>query len=552
MEKTATLGDVGLDPMDALNYLDQGDKRTLVWEWLPPLSWKEKLTGFTVLINGIPYQQINDSADRTVEIQVPGFCGTELKVSLVANIVDRQSLPSNPLTDQQPPCILYAVVDFEQVQFGWVNDSLNPNNHCDTVQTFFHIAVNEVFNRGQANEVQGTSIIKHFNGGGFYQEVRCGTYDLNLLAGPAATAKELNPTSIILPLRLIEGQNTEYVIESTIWDYDSGSDNDVVARYQGTIFFSPEMVDGILAKMQDAPARLEDYYCDAYIATFNGDAKSKVEICVDLYAQNPASGAASLPDNTVPLDPIGSGPGQQYDTNSDLALTGIYLNPEGKLSVRVQNQGPEDLRTARFKFTTTIQRDDSGLSGTPSSSQDRGDQLKNGSQRDYSIWTWDKLDPALHSYTITVELDGTGFRDPDLSNNKKTITWSGSGSQATPDPLNADLKIVSVRSDGSGGLAVTVENGGPDVIKQTEATVSCEATQVSRTDGSSTTIKDLEKMAVLNLNSQSRQTFKLTTQTGSINLLTNKFRQYRKYASNHPGILSSQGRNCRHAKTAKG
>ncbi len=126
----------------------------------------------------------------------------------------------------------------------------------------------------------------------FHQEVRCGTYNLNHLAGPAATAKELNPTSIILPLRLIEGQNTEYVIESTIWDYDSGSDNDVVARYQGTISFSPDMVDGLLAKMQDAPARLEDYYCDAYIATYNGDAKSKVEICVDLYAQNPASGAA--------------------------------------------------------------------------------------------------------------------------------------------------------------------------------------------------------------------------------------------------------------------
>ncbi len=106
------------------------------------------------------------------------------------------------------------------------------------------------------------------------------------------------------------------------------------------------------------------------------------------------------------------------------------------------------------------------------------------------------------------------------ANNKKTLTWSVSGPQIIPDPLNADLKIVSVRSDGSGGLFVTVENGGPDVIKQTEATVSCEATQVSRTDGSSTTIKDLEQMAVLNLNAQSRQTFKLTTQTGSINLLT--------------------------------
>lgn len=520
LEKTASLADVGLDPMDALNYLGQGDKRVLVWEWLPPLFWDEKLTGFTVLINGIPYQQISDPDARSAEIQVPGFCGTEIKVSLIANSVERHSLPSNQLSDQQNPCQLYAVVDFKSVQFGWVNDSLNPNNHCDDVQTFFHISVSEVFNRGQANEVKGTSIIKHFNGGGFYQQVHCGTWDLNLLAGPAATAKELDPTRIILPLRLIEGQNTEYDIESTIWDYDSGSGNDVIARYLGTIFFNPGMVDGLLAKMQDDPARLEDYYCDAYIATFDGDAKSKIDICVDLYAQHPASGAAALPENTVPSKPITSGPGQQYDTNSDLALTGIYLNPEGKLTARVQNLGPEDLKTANLEFTTTIQGDDPGLSSTPSTTSNPGYELTQGSRRDYSLFTWDQLNPAQYNYTISVELKGTGFRDPDLSNNKQTLTWSGSGSLATPEALDADLKLVSVRSDGSGGLAVAVENGGPDALQQLEATVTCEATQVSRVDGSSTTIKGLEQTAVLNLNAQKRQTFKLTIQNGIINLLT--------------------------------
>ncbi len=115
MEKTASLSDVGLDPMDALNYLDQGDKRTPVWEWLPPPTSKEKLTGFTVLINGIPYQQINDPAARTAEIQVPGFCGTERSRSAWSPIiVDRQSSAQQPADRPADiPATLYAVVDFE-------------------------------------------------------------------------------------------------------------------------------------------------------------------------------------------------------------------------------------------------------------------------------------------------------------------------------------------------------------------------------------------------------------------------------------------------------
>ncbi|MCK5793868.1 MAG: hypothetical protein KAH12_04135 [Anaerolineales bacterium] len=510
LEKLASLADVGLDLMDALNYLDQGNKRILVWEWLPSPSGKEKLTGFTILINGIPYQQINDPETRTAEIAVPGFCGTRVKVSMVANIADRQSLPSNQLVDQQNPCHLYALVNFREVFFAWVNDSPNPNNRCDDVQTFFDISVTEVWNRGQANEVKGTSMIKHFNGGGFYQQARCGFYDLDRLAGPAATAKERNPASIILPLRLIEGRNTEYDIEATIWHYDSCSDNDVIARFLGSFYFNPGMVDGVLAKMQGSPARLEKYFCDAYTATYNGDAKSKIDICVDLYTENPSNGTVTLPDNTPrsdPIEPIESGPNLPYTPVSDLALTGIYINPDGEPFARIQNNGPDDLKNIKIEITTTVQTDDPNLVVNPSYTA-LYLYLKKDSRRDINLGT-QKLDPSQYSYTLTAEVTSEEYNDLNLSNNKLTTAFTASAFQTYPDLLEADLQIAAIKVDYSGKFKVDVLNGGPDLITTHLGlvTVICEATQVSRVDGTSTKIAGLETFTFLNLDAGQQAQF---------------------------------------------
>ncbi|MCJ7734593.1 MAG: hypothetical protein MUP11_08590, partial [Anaerolineales bacterium] len=525
LEAPIILGDVGLDPMDALNYLDQGNLRTLTWEWLPSPISPAKLTGYTILINGIPFQHVTSPAARSAVLKLPGFCGTNIKVSLVAEEDDRQSLPSNILVDVQPPCGLYAVVDFKGVHFGWTNDSLNPSNECDNLQAYFRISVSEVFDYYQPEERQGVKVVKSFNGGGYYRDVRCGIYDLNYVAGSRYTETELDPTRIILPLRAVEGHPTHYVIEAAMWDYDVGSGDDLIARFDSSFVIGPAKVESLLADMQGSPPMIKDWYCDEYIGIFNGDAKSKIDVCVDLYATDPSTGAVTLPSNAPIPDPSSAppldSPGLQFKPVSDIAILETYINGDGNLFARIINEGPDDLVKKNLTITTSIQTNDPNLYGLPWTSR-HFVNLKVGSKEDLSA-NQQKLDPSLYDYTITVAVSLDEGSEPGLNNNQRTDEYTAGGLEVVPNPLVLDLQIADIRSNSAGKLVVEVHNNGPDFYETAQSTINCEVTQVSRLDGTSTTISGIEEVTYHNLNAGDSKLFSPAKSGLEFNLSANWF-----------------------------
>jgi hypothetical protein len=510
LEAAITLADVGIDPWEAMDYLDRGNLRTLTWTWFPYAPGTTRVTGFTILINGIPFKQITSPDTRSTEIRVPGFCGTKLEISMVANVDQKQSLPSNTFVDQQPDCTLYAVVNFKQVRFGWTNDSFNPSNKCDTMESYFNLSVTEVLDRYQPNERQGRKKIKSFWGGGFYMDLRCGHYDMNNLAGDYYKKDERNPTQIVVPLRPVDGHFTSYIIEAAIWDHDTNPD-DLIAQFNGSIYIRPNMIEGLLKKMSGSPKMIKDYYCSSYKGYFNGDAHSAMDVCVDIYADNPSTGASTVPSNAPLQEPAPekpkADPGLQFKPLSDVAITASYVDPDGNFYIRVRNEGPDDLVKGTLNLTTTIQTDDPNVGGSPWTNSFTYLGLKKDSQTDLYAWTWGKLDTTKYSYTITVDIGTEGFTDSNLTNNKHTVSFTKSELQSVPDPLKADLQIADIRSTGTGDLMVVIQNAGPDVIRHVNTTVTCDATEVSRLAGTAVATMGLERTSIINLDPEETYKF---------------------------------------------
>jgi len=468
------------------------------------------VTGFTVLINGIPFKQILSPTDRSTEIRVPGFCGTKLEITMVANLDQKQSLPSNMFADQQPDCTLYAVVRFKQVRFGWTNDSLNPNNKCDTLQSYFNLSVTEIFDRYQDNERSGRKKVKSFWGGGFYMPVRCGHYQLDDLAGSYYAQDALHPTQITVPLRPLDGHSADYLIEAAMWDYDNWPNNDdLIARFNGSISIRPNQIEGLLKKMQGSPKMIKDYYCDSYVGYFSGDAYSGIYVCVDIYSDNPSTGTSTVPSNAPLSEPAAKdpspSPGLQFISRSDLAILESFIDSNDSYNIRVRNEGPDDLVDVTLKITTTIQTDDPNLGGSPWTRDITHFDLKNNARIDLYTYPWGKLDTAKYNYTFSIEMTTEGFTDPDPTNNKHSTSFAASALQSVQDPLTADLKIVDIRSNGYDDLIVVVQNGGPDVISFSKSTVTCEATEVSRKEGTARKIEGLERAINLKLDPDDRE-----------------------------------------------
>lgn len=524
LEKPVSLGDVGLDPFEALDYLARGNQRTLRWEWKPSGQGKVDITGFTILLNGIPFKQINSPQARSVQFDVPGFCGTKLDVSMVANAGELQSLPGNVVGDVQPACTLYALVDFEEVVFGWTNDTLNPSDKCSTMDSYSRISVSEFYDRGGTDETSGVVLSKSFNGGGFYQPIRCGIYDMNTIAGSSYTKDEANPTQFILPIRVVEGHTTTYEIEATIWDYDSLSANDVIARFMGSMYFHPDMIEPLMAKMQGNPGVLKDYYCDSYTGIFDGDAKSRINICVHLYPTSPSSGVAQLPSNAPQDGTQGSDSppvvGLAFKPSIDLALMGTDIDQAGTLTVRLRNEGPDDLMEATVNLVTSIKTDQPGVGSTPWTTRKTWFDLASGAQIDLRVRPWDKLDPKTYSYSISVELNVENFNETNQDNNNVASEYTASPLSAVPDPLKNDLAIDRITLDSKGNLLVSIVNGGPDFLQYSQVGVNCEAQQVVRATGDSSLVTGIDASRQLNLNSGASDNVQPIKADFTFNLLT--------------------------------
>jgi hypothetical protein len=392
------------------------------------------------------------------------------------------------------------------------------------MDSYSRISVSEFYDRGGTDETSGVVLSKSFNGGGFYQPIRCGIYDMNTIAGSSYTKDEANPTQFILPIRVVEGHTTTYEIEATIWDYDSLSANDVIARFMGSMYFHPDMIEPLMAKMQGNPGVLKDYYCDSYTGIFDGDAKSRINICVHLYPTSPSSGVAQLPSNAPQDGTQGSDSppvvGLAFKPSIDLALMGTDIDQAGTLTVRLRNEGPDDLMEATVNLVTSIKTDQPGVGSTPWTTRKTWFDLASGAQIDLRVRPWDKLDPKTYSYSISVELNVENFNETNQGNNNVASEYTASPLSAVPDPLKNDLAIDRITLDSKGNLLVSIVNGGPDFLQYSQVGVNCEAQQVVRATGDSSLVTGIDASRQLNLNSGASDNVQPIKADFTFNLLT--------------------------------
>ena len=119
-----------------------------------------------------------------------------------------------------------------------------------------------------------------------------------------------------------------------------------------------------------------------------------------------------------------------------------------------------------------------------------------------------------------MELTGKGFDETDLNNNSAAASWSAGDLPVYPDPFIADLKISAIQAESSETLAVIIQNGGPDLIENLDAALSCQVVGIARSDGTSAALPDLDLSARVTLDAGAVYRFKPSAADLDFNLQT--------------------------------
>jgi len=143
----------------------------LLWDWKGNLN---DIKGFMVYLNGTPYKLVTDKSISTL---LPYGCGQHVRWEVAAATGSTQSALSAPLEYDLPPCVLFAIVKFEDITIGTVTNTdlfpVNPNP-CDTIGTYFAIYVNNTYRKAGSWYADMYSGPKN-------AQVTCGTYTFDLL-----------------------------------------------------------------------------------------------------------------------------------------------------------------------------------------------------------------------------------------------------------------------------------------------------------------------------------------------------------------------------------
>jgi hypothetical protein len=467
------------------------NKRRVTWKWTGD---SKDITGFMISLNGIPYKEVGPNT-RSIDLEIPGYCGTHIKWEIVATTDQTQSRPSDPFEYDQDPCTVYFVVDFERVKFFWTNDRLDNGDYgCSRFELYFHIYVEEyVFNdptpgqKGQkVNEVG-----KPFGGaGGVTRHVWCKTYTFQQLVPPGYKS---NSTKVIYPVEVKPGVHYGLRIGAILWDMDGGGD-DVVSDQFFWIYFTDEnpkndfTVDLSKIGRRDWGTTLDCNYPDpaGYKGplVISGHAYTKQEICVSLYRENPSTGEF--------LKSVGSAvPGGQppTKTETDLEITQLtYDLPWHGFNVFIKNNGPKDLVNGQIKLAANLLSDDPKLKTYPATQHELN--LKVGESTSLTPPVHYKIDLTKYDYAVQAKYTPINFTDPVSKNDSNdidlTATSAGSGK------LNADLEILDFSVNADEFLLLKIKNNGPDPINNQQLRISCTRKAINRRTGKSEKFSDME------------------------------------------------------------
>jgi hypothetical protein len=186
---------------------------TLHWTWSGDFN---KLTGFTIFMDGKPFQGANLVSFSPGQWEdtffLPTSCGGTYKFQVAANAGSAQSVPSPVYEHKQPPCEIYAEVKFETITFTYIDDA--EIGDCDVAQAYYKISVNH--HDRDFGELEGDDI-----------DMDCGEYYFSLL--PAGTPQENKYESVdtfIVPISAQNPSGNDVFVWANFLDNDPTSSVD--------------------------------------------------------------------------------------------------------------------------------------------------------------------------------------------------------------------------------------------------------------------------------------------------------------------------------------
>lgn len=194
-------------------------ERLLSWNWDgDPAS----ITGFQVYLEGKPYGFFSGAGLRSASVLNPYYCGSPVKWQVVAVSASAQSPLSQEIVVNLPNCQSFVQVIFQDVMFQELRDGFKPwaqFNECDSVDLYYTFYLNDQhksfgwspsFGEGCVNCVQtvGCNVMSFQQLGSFYSV----PYPDTLVSA-------------------IDDKNIKIQVMVNFWDYDWGSDDDLISKH---------------------------------------------------------------------------------------------------------------------------------------------------------------------------------------------------------------------------------------------------------------------------------------------------------------------------------
>jgi hypothetical protein len=189
-------------------------QRMLIWAWNGP----QKITGFTIFLNGKPYKSVQGAGVRVLPVTLPTIYDQRIRWQVAADMGSARSPLSKEYAYDLPKSSAYVMVTLDSIH--WVYHSDSAFGECDLIEAYgrFLLMVEDASGTGPYSQ-------KHCNPGD-YHLASCGQ---RVPIGHFCWSPP-DVHQLIVPFNK-DRKNFTFLIWVVIYDHDVFSGDDKVAYY---------------------------------------------------------------------------------------------------------------------------------------------------------------------------------------------------------------------------------------------------------------------------------------------------------------------------------
>lgn len=202
-------------------------QRLLLWAWSGP----QKITGFTIFLNGVPYKSIQGAGVRILPVTLPTIYDKQIRWQVAADVGSARSPLSKPFVYDLPKSNAYAVVTLDSIYWVYLSDSAF--GECDRAEVYGWFVLMVEDSSGKETYVK-----KYCNPGNWHF-VECGhtVYVDKSAAWSVCPFSQPGVHELVVPFdKDSKGLTIDLVV--FFYDHDVFSKDDKIATYVITYNFS--------------------------------------------------------------------------------------------------------------------------------------------------------------------------------------------------------------------------------------------------------------------------------------------------------------------------